>query len=199
LAVQGSSFLGCLSVNDFDGNGKMDLAGSGGLIQQGDTYLYLWTSDFPYAKARAPLPTYQYNLRRDGIADPMAMALLTGTDTLPSQGGSIDYYLDATADNAQRNYLLLGSVSGTDPGTPLPGGQATLPLNWDLFTNITVLYTNTPVFKDFMGTLDQGGKAGAQLNIGPVPGFVGTIMYFAYALNQPLDFASNPVKVTIVP
>jgi hypothetical protein len=102
-------------------------------------------------------------------------------------------------DNAKRNYILLGSVSGTEPGTPLPGGQVTLPLNWDIFTNLIIGLINSPVFYDFMKTLDTSGYSKAQLNLGPVPGAAGITMHFAYALNKPWDFVSNPVGIKIVP
>ena len=96
-------------------------------------------------------------------------------------------------------YLMLGSVSGTSPGTVLPGG-VTLPLNWDVFTNLVLDLANTPLFPDFLGTLDGAGRGNAQIFTAPLPpSSAGTTMYFAYALNKPWDFASNAVMVGIVP
>lgn len=115
-------------------------------------------------------------------------------------GGTVNFFLEAGSENANRGYLLLGSVSGVLPGTPLPGGTAILPLNWDAFTGLTVIYTNTSLFQDFMGTLDASGSGLSALNLGPLsPGSAGNKMYFAYALNKPFDFVSNPVRVKIVP
>ena len=126
--------------------------------------------------------------------------LYCDTYTLPVTGGSINFSLDAGAANASRNYILLGSVSGTTPGTQLPGGMASLPLNWDFFTNLVISFINTPVFKDFTGALDASGKASASLNAGAIPGgAVGLSMYFAYTLPFPYDLASTPVKIDIVP
>jgi hypothetical protein len=119
--------------------------------------------------------------------------------TVPEAGGSVVFELFSEPMNAYRNYLLLGSVSGTSPGTPLPGGSVILPLNWDTFTSLVVLYANTPIFHDFLGVLDSQGSGKAQLNLGPVPGYAGSVLYFAYALNKPWDFVSNPVKIEIVP
>ena len=66
--------------------------------------------------------------------------LTTDTNTLSeATGGTINFTLDAGAWNANRNYLLLGSISGDEPGTPLPGGMATLPLNWDVLTNLIII------------------------------------------------------------
>ena len=79
---------------------------------------------------------------------------------------------------------MLGSITGTSPGTPLPGGQATLPLNWDAFTDLVLTLANTPIFAGFMATLDSTGNSTAKLDsFGPLPnGFVGLKLYFAYAL-----------------
>ena len=114
-------------------------------------------------------------------------------------GGSVSFALNADTANAGRQYLLLGSVSGTEPGTPLPGGQVTLPLNWDYFTNLTADFANTPLFDQFMGTLDGNGMAEAKLALGPIPGALGLYMNFAYTLNEPWDYVSNAPAVEIVP
>jgi hypothetical protein len=115
-------------------------------------------------------------------------------------GGTVNFTLDAGAANANRDYILLGSISGTEPGTLLPGGQATLPLNFDVFTNVIITLMNSALFTDFMGMLDGTGQGTAQMNSGPVdPGFVGVKLYFAYGLNAPWNFVSNPVGVKIDP
>jgi hypothetical protein len=118
-----------------------------------------------------------------------------------STGGIINFTLTAGSGNGSRNYILLGSMSGTEPGIPLPGGMATLPLNWDFYTTFVFNMLNTPIFDDFMGVLDAGGNATAQYNsFGPLPpGFVGMHMYYAYAINKPWDFVSNYVDIEIVP
>ena len=76
-----------------------------------------------------------------------------------------------------------------------------LPLNWDVFTDLVLSLVNTPVFSNFLGTLDGTGSSLAKLNIpGPLPpGLVGTLVYFAYALNNPWDFTSNAEYIEIVP
>ncbi len=85
------------------------------------------------------------------------------------------------------------------PGTPLPGGMVTLPLNWDVLTNLVVAYINTSLFTNFMGTLNANGKASATLNFGPLPGTAGISMYYAYLLKSPFNFVSTPVMIDIVP
>lgn len=125
--------------------------------------------------------------------------IATGHEISEASGGVVDLHLHAQVKNAGRNYIVLGGVSGTSPGVPLPGGHVTLPLNWDLFTNIVINLINTPNFWNFMGSLDGDGRAMAQLNLGPVPGAAGVTLYFAAALNKPWDFTSNPVAVNLVP
>lgn len=128
------------------------------------------------------------------------LSLMVDTDILPEAGGTVNFTLDAGDDNAGRSYLLLGGVTGTVPGTLLPGGKAILPLNWDAFTNIVVTLTNTAIFTDFMGSLDASGQGAAQMNTPALPaGSAGLKMYFAYGLTSPYDFASNPVAIEVVP
>jgi hypothetical protein len=122
-------------------------------------------------------------------------------DEVPaSSGGSVDFTLNAGAANSGRNYLVVGGVTGTQPGYLLPGGLATLPVNVDVFTYYVVFpLLNTVLFTDFMGVLDGSGMASAQLNAPPVPGYDGVVMYYAYCLNSPFDYVSNPVEVLITP
>lgn len=117
-----------------------------------------------------------------------------------STGGDAQLLLLAGPVNANRNYILLGSVTGTDPGFPLPGGKVLLPLTWDIFTDVVIASINTPVFSNFMGTLDGTGSAMATFDtLGPIAGTQGLIFHFAYALNAPWDFVSNPVGIEIAP
>lgn len=127
--------------------------------------------------------------------------LVADADTVTeSAGGTVDFTLDAGSANAGRTYFLLGCVTGVHPGTSLPGGYATLPLNWDIFTDVVLSLINTPVFSNFFNTLDGSGQSTAQLFTGPLPtGFAGTKMYYAYALKSLYDYTSNPVMVEIIP
>jgi hypothetical protein len=115
-------------------------------------------------------------------------------------GGTVVFTLSAGEDQAGRYYLLLGSISGTGPGIPLPGGEEVLPLHWDVFTDLVIYNLNSPLFMDFMGVLDAEGDGEAQFQTGgPLPkGSAGIVMTFAYALKGPWDFVSNPVDIKIV-
>jgi hypothetical protein len=115
-------------------------------------------------------------------------------------GGTVNFNLFAGEDNKYRNYLILGGASGTDPGTLLPGGLATIPINWDWFTDLELSLINiSPIFTDFLGVLGYPGKASSQL-IAPAlpPVAVGVVMHYAYCCNNPFDYVSNPVEVEVV-
>jgi hypothetical protein len=115
-----------------------------------------------------------------------------------ASGGAVNFSLDAGATNGNRPYLLLGSLSGTEPGTPLPGG-AVLPLNWDIFTSWIAGSLTLPLFTNFTGVLDGEGTALATLDtLGPLdPGMVGMKMYFAYLLTPLPFFTSNALTIRV--
>ncbi len=115
-------------------------------------------------------------------------------------GGVIHFSLFGGAPNGGRAYLMLASVSGTAPGTPLPGGP-TLPLNVDSFTWQAYGWVNTILFQNFRGNLSWGSSTASALldTLGPKPWAAGTTLYFAYTLEGAWDFASNPVAVEILP
>lgn len=113
-------------------------------------------------------------------------------------GGKINMYLETTPAAASRKFGVLGSVTGTSPG--FKAGSVTVPLNYDFFTDFVILFWNTPAFTNFLGTLDTDGRGHALLNVFTVdPGAAGVTMSFAFILANPIDFASNPVTVHIVP
>jgi hypothetical protein len=116
-----------------------------------------------------------------------------------ADGGIAQFELNAGITNGNRSYLILGGISGTSPGFPLPGGCAVLPLNWDSFTDLVLSMANTIVFSNFLYKLDASGDASAQLFVPPVPGYAGLTMHYAYCLGSPFDFASNPIEMLIVP
>jgi plastocyanin len=163
------------------------------LLAQNDTWEFTFTQamSHPYHCVPHPFMTGTVIVEASLTAD---------TTTIPENvGGQVNFKLDGGTSNAGRTYLMLGCLSGSSPGIPLPGGLAVLPVNWDIFTSIVVSLLNTPVFKDFQGNLDGSGLGKATMNLGPIPGAAGFTMSFAYAVVSPWDFASNPVDILIVP
>ncbi|MHC4946016.1 MAG: DUF7948 domain-containing protein, partial [Planctomycetota bacterium] len=136
----------------------------------------------------------------DAFVTRIAMPLAADTHLVSAAtGGSVDLDLNASEDHAFRDYVILGSVSGTSPGFPLPGGL-TLPLNWDWFTELIRMNLNTGHFVNFMARLDDIGHESAQLNIPTLPSsWIGIKMHFAYTLFNPFDFVSNPLEFEVVP
>ncbi|MBU0753497.1 MAG: hypothetical protein KJ645_00050 [Planctomycetes bacterium] len=133
---------------------------------------------------------------------PGTPTLTSSTRTLSeSAGGIVNFALNAGAANGNRYYLVLGTASGTVPGFLLPWGLATMPLNWDWFTQLTFDYLNIPPFLNFLGVLSPAGQGSAQLNtFGPLPpGAAGVTLHFAFCCNNPFNFVSNPVGVLITP
>jgi len=124
---------------------------------------------------------------------------LTDNEIHDSTGDQIDLRLNAGAGNANRTYLILASMTGTVPGFLLPGGFVTLPLNWDFLTDLVLSLVNTTLFVDFHGVLDPTGRGMAQLNAPAHIGNVGLTIHFAYLLNNPFNYVSNPAPVEIVP
>lgn len=118
----------------------------------------------------------------------------------------VQFLLNATVENAGRPYYLLGSLSGTAPGvTGLPENTV-LPLNWDVFTEITVsaCLFGSPVFVDFHGVLDAKGKGIALLEYDGLLTYdmVGMVMSFSFALGSEegftaWDYTSNPVNIIV--
>jgi hypothetical protein len=108
-------------------------------------------------------------------------------------GTMINFSLKAGKENNGRLYALLAGMSGSAPGTPLPGGLTVLPLNWDFLTDV-MLSVNPPGFID---TLDADGHAEVVTGIPPFDLPFDLTMTFAYTLASPFDFVSNPVELLV--
>jgi len=160
-----------------------------------------------YATGKHPLPPIFSSMSNDQAI--YHQRITTGAGIAPlsidnnklsaSTGGTTTFTLDAGVANANRGYVLLGSVTGTSPGLPLPGGLVTLPINWDLFTNLTIDFANTTIFTNSIGSLDSSGQATAIFNFPAYPSASGLIIHFAYCMRNPFDFASNAVQIDITP
>jgi hypothetical protein len=127
--------------------------------------------------------------------DSLVVAL---ADDIPaSTGAVISMFLESPVAEGGRNYAVLGSVTGTNPGIPV--GPVVLPLNYDSFMEMVIFKWNTTAFSNFLGDLDASGRAVASLNtLGPVdPSLVGYSLYFAFLLTDPIDTASNAVEIPI--
>ena len=114
-------------------------------------------------------------------------------------GGTQTLSLDAGPEHAGAIYFVLGSLSGTQPGTDL-GGPILLPLNNDFYFALTLTAPNTAFLFNAIGFLDGAGQGTAMATLAPglSPSLVGILAHHAFTLlNQP--FVSNPVPVALVP
>ena len=122
-----------------------------------------------------------------------------------ASGGTQALSLNAGSAFAGLPYLVLGSWSGTSPGTPLDGQL--LPLNTDPYTNITLLTPNVAPLSGTFGTLDAAGAASASFSLptGLSPGLAGLTLNHAYVVIELLPtllqlvYISNPVPLDLVP
>ena len=112
--------------------------------------------------------------------------------------------LDAGPAFAGQTHLVLGSATGTSPGTPVDG--VVLPLIPDAYSTLTLTNANLPPFGNTLGLLDGSGQATATLTIPPgtSPTLAGLTLFHAYlALDPSAGFsasvASNPVPLELVP
>jgi hypothetical protein len=98
---------------------------------------------------------------------------------------------------ANRFYALVGSASGTTPGTPI--GAITLPLVADGFFWFVVGQLGSPGLPGFLGNLNADGNAEAVLDtVIPVPAaFLGLRFDFAYLTMSPIDAVSEPMGATV--
>ncbi len=93
-----------------------------------------------------------------------AQSLQTNTDSINVVTGGVQtFLLDAGPQFAGDTYLMLGTASGTTPGTVVAG--LNLPLNVDLYTRQTLVGPNQAPWVDSLGLLDTGGQAQASLSI----------------------------------
>ena len=97
-------------------------------------------------------------------------------------GGTQQMLLNAGAHHAGDVYLVLGTASGTSPGTWFDGHA--IPLNVDLYTVMTLTSPAKGIVSGSLGVLDACGRGGATLELPPgaFPSLAGTELHHAYLL-----------------
>ena len=116
-----------------------------------------------------------------------------------STGGTQTMYLNAGVANANRLYVVVGSLSGTRPGFAFGGYQ--IPLNLDWWFNLSISAANTSVYGNTFSVLDPNGRATATFNYPPgFPSFAGSLFSHAYGVldaNGNLTYVSEPSNVKV--
>jgi len=132
-----------------------------------------------------------------GYLDSVFLSVSTSSISAAT-GGTAVFGLRGGRANAGGNYYLLTSLSGTSPGTPLPGGRV-LPLNLDPMTTLALQPGAASVFSGFTGTLDSRGEATARFVLPGATGVPPAEFSFAFLRFPPWGFASTSAAVNILP
>ena len=117
-----------------------------------------------------------------------------------AQGGKVRLDLDAGSANASGLYLVLGSISGVNPG--LLFGSVHVPINFDAYSNLLLLGPNSLIQRS-VGTLDAQGRATAEFALPTnfAPGLAGLRLDHAFVVFNSafsgLSFASNSLPLTL--
>ncbi|KAA3607849.1 MAG: hypothetical protein DWQ01_12235 [Planctomycetota bacterium] len=154
----------------------------------------------------------------DGLVFPFWCDGRSGSQEVYTDGVNLDFYADvdslsaATGGSVQlslrigpnfggHDYIVVGSASGTSPGT-LTGTGVLVPLNQDAFTALTIAQANSSMFQNTLGTLDAQGAADAVLDTqGPLnPALVGNLYHFATVVDPSApSMATQPLGILILP
>jgi hypothetical protein len=108
-------------------------------------------------------------------------------------GGTSHLQVNLGAAQANRPYVLLAGISGTDPG--FDWGKTHVDLNYDL---VTALFLKLlPVLPGFLGTTDATGRATATLDLPPGldPGASGITLHLVAVTLAPTDHSTPPVAI----
>lgn len=187
-------------------------------IEEGKSY-WLWlvgseTTRCGFSMNEDHTITCPHTLRREGedwlpVSDETTCAfridlfdgygLSVDTTSISRQeGGELGFSLHAGKEHAFRTYHLLGTLSGITRENLLPGGSIRFPLQLDTFSLIIQSLENS--FDGFAGRLDAEGRGTANMRIPSCAlDAVEGEMHFAYYLDRPYDFASNPIAIEIIP
>lgn len=118
-----------------------------------------------------------------------------------SAGASFGIELDAGVANAGNLYLLLGTASGIDPGLDIDGSH--LPLNFDVYTQHSLVNPNSVPLLGSFSLLSGMGKAAPTFNLpsGTNPGLAGLQLHHAFVVFGALgvEYVSLPVPVNLLP
>ncbi len=115
-------------------------------------------------------------------------------------GGTQTFAFDCGAARAFNIYALIASASGTRPGTPSPLGPQLIPLNFDVWTSVSLDLSNSVVWTNSLWFLDAAGKGNASFNVPPaLVGWPHTLHHAVIALdiNLASTFVTEPAAVRL--
>lgn len=190
---------------DYVGNAGFRLgasvAGGGDLSGEGGPDLVLGA---PEESTSGPLAGAVYTYRGSDVPPPDPHeAFESDVETVSfSARGSQELTLRAGAENAGRPFLVLGSLSGTEPGFDV--GTVHVPIVRDRYFRASLLLPWLAPIVPLFGVLDENGEASTEFKASRLHGkgfWVGRTLHHAYVVfggRRSVVFASNAVPVTIV-
>ena len=124
------------------------------------------------------------------------------THTLSTaDGGAQHFLLNAPAAQAGQLYWILGSMSGTSPGTPLLNAQ--VPLNNGPYFQLTLFQPTATSITPVIDFLDGVGRASAGLSVpaGTLVGHEGLQVHHAYIVldGGQISYVSSAQELLLVP
>ena len=142
-----------------------------------------------------------YVNRELALLSPLSFAAPTWTAISSQVGGVYPMRLVLDASHAGAIYIVLGSVSGTAPGTPFLGAH--LPLNFDGWFLYTLTHPDGAVTEDSAGFLDADGRADANFKLPPFALGGPATAHHAAVVFDPVTLAvvtvSNALEVQLLP
>ncbi|MCB9877993.1 MAG: hypothetical protein H6835_10370 [Planctomycetes bacterium] len=97
-----------------------------------------------------------------------------------ASGGTQTFVIDAGPSHAFNIYALVGSMSGTRPGTQFPAfGPLVVPLVSDSWTQATIELFNSSIYSNTLWITDANGRATATFNLPPATGIAAIDLYHA--------------------
>lgn len=127
-----------------------------------------------------------------------AQGLTVDSAVISASGGTQTLFLDAGPSNAGAPYVIVGTGSGTSPGTPFLG--QTIPVNRDAYTDLTVTLPNNVLLPMSVGALDAAGRAETSFVL-PFPLPPGLRLDHAFFTVDPaagtIPFVSNAAPVVL--
>lgn len=122
------------------------------------------------------------------------------TELSVKEGGWQPFHLHAGAEEGNRWYLILGSISGNS-GISVQG--LTVPLSYDIYTQFCLTQPNAGFIRNQLGRLDPMGNAEADFYLPPgvAKDFAGTEINHAYVVVDDqgrITKVSNAVPLLLV-
>jgi hypothetical protein len=144
----------------------------------------------------------------NGLLDACEASFFADAEALPAAtGGELDFFLDPGLEYARDRFLILGSMSGTSPGTDFRSVH--VPLNPDAYFLETQQGSASAAYLSYSGVLDAQGQATAHFTLPPVPSLIGMELHHAFLVlherasggtktwSGGVVFASNAVRLRL--